>query len=215
MEIMEKLVSEDGFEMDSASYCRKSRTRLQAAQDLFTAAAVLKECSQELETLDERRREIYTEVNELKNRIEENIADTKGRIENELNKLDEEHEEDTKRLVELSKLKAKCGVTGEEFEEEELLDTIHGRIASYDIRRQAVEELMDEIVVDSADQECLDELEREEYRIIQQMESIISAFKMHYLLLAEDAKKKISIQSESRTIQIMKDGYADKYRLRF
>ena len=37
------VISADGFEMDSMTYCRRNRTRMQAAQDLFAVAAVLNE----------------------------------------------------------------------------------------------------------------------------------------------------------------------------
>ncbi len=111
---MKILVSEDGFEMDSMTYARRSRNRYQAAQDLFAVAAVLKECMQEAEALEKRRKDIIQEVIELK---------------------------------------------------------------------QA------------------------------EMESILGKCKKDYLLLVEDAKKKISNQCEHREIRIMKEGFEKRYRV--
>lgn len=209
------VISADGFEMDSMTYGRKARTRLQAAQDLLAVAAVMNEAMAEYENLEKRRNEIFQEVNNLKEDIRRRVFSLQQKINAELKNIDEEYAADMEELEELTKFKAKCEMNGEQFRYQDKLDVIHGRISTYDVRRQAVEELKAEMKVSSSDQRKLNKLESAEYELIQKIESIQSACTGHYLVLAEDAKKKISLKCEYRSIQIMKDRYADKYRLNF
>lgn len=209
------VISEDGFEMDSMTYCRKSRTRLQAAQDLFAVAEVLNDAMEEYEKLVIRRNEILQNLKDLKANIRDKMFVMQNRINTELENIEVEYSSDMEELAELTKIRTKCKITGEQFEHQDKLDIIHGRISTYEVRRQGVEELKEEMKISDEDSQQLSQLKDEEYEIIQKIEGIQSVCKSHYLILADDAKKKISLKCDYQSIQIMKDGYEDKYRLNF
>ena len=101
-------------------------------------------------------------MNNLKEDIQDRLLFVREKINTELEKIDNDYAADMEELTKLSKLKAKSEITGEQFEYQDKLDMILGRISTYDVRRQAVEDLKAEMKIRDEDRQQLRQLELKE-----------------------------------------------------
>lgn len=125
------------------------------------AAEEVRQMQENRETLAEEIKALYTAAMEHYNKIAEIYREDKQRFIDRMEKAKEENRSNEQKIVELTKKQVQAEMVGNAFDESEELAHLKGEVAAYPQTVEALNSLMDGVVVPAADVEAFEEYRRE------------------------------------------------------
>lgn len=125
------------------------------------AAEEVRQMQENRETLAEEIKALYTAAMEHYNKIAETYREDKQRFIDRMEKAKEENRSNEQKIVELTKKQVQAEMVGNAFNESEELTHLKGEVAAYPQTVEALNSLIDGVVVPAADVEAFEEYRRE------------------------------------------------------
>lgn len=125
------------------------------------AAEEVRQMQENRETLAEEIKALCTAAMEHYNKIAETYREDKQRFIDRMEKAKEENRSNEQKIVELTKKQVQAEMVGNAFDESEELTHLKGEVAAYPQTVEALNSLIDGVVVPAADVEAFEEYRRE------------------------------------------------------
>ena len=125
------------------------------------AAEEVRQMQENRETLAEEIKALYTAAMEHYNKIAETYREDKQRFIDRMEKAKEENRSNEQKIVELTKKQIQAETVGGAFDELDELARLKGEVAAYPQTVEALNSLIDGVVVPAADVEAFEEYRRE------------------------------------------------------
>lgn len=125
------------------------------------AAEEVRQMQENRETLAEEIKALYTAAMEHYNKIAETYREDKQRFIDRMEKAKEENRSNEQKIVELTKKQIQAETVGGAFNELDELARLKGEVAAYPQMVEALNSLIDGVVVPAADVEAFEEYRRE------------------------------------------------------
>lgn len=125
------------------------------------AAEEVRQMQENRETLAEEIKALYTAAMEHYNKMAEIYREDKQRFIDRMEKAKEENRSNEQKIVELTKKQVQAEMVGNAFDESEELAHLKGEVAAYPQTVEALNSLIDGVVVPAADVEAFEEYRRE------------------------------------------------------
>lgn len=125
------------------------------------AAEEVRQMQENRETLAEEIKALHTAAMEHYNKIAETYREDKQRFIDRMEKAKEENRSNEQKIVELTKKQVQLEMAGNAFNESEELAHLKGEVAAYPQTVEALNSLIDGVVVPAADVEAFEEYRRE------------------------------------------------------
>lgn len=125
------------------------------------AAEEVRQMQENRETLAEEIKALYTAAMEHYNKIAETYREDKQRFIDRMEKAKEENRSNEQKIVELTKKQIQAATVGGAFDELDELARLKGEVAAYPQTVEALNCLIDGVVVPAADVEAFEEYRRE------------------------------------------------------
>ena len=125
------------------------------------AAEEVRQMQENRETLAEEIKALYTAAMEHYNKIAETYREDKQRFIDRMEKAKEENRSNEQKIVELTKKQVQAEMVENAFDESEELTHLKGEVAAYPQTVEALNSLIDGVVVPAADVEAFEEYRRE------------------------------------------------------
>ena len=125
------------------------------------AAEEVRQMQENRETLTEEIKALYTAAMEHYNKIAETYREDKQRFIDRMEKAKEENRSNEQKIVELTKKQIQAETVGGAFDELDELARLKGEVAAYPQTVEALNSLIDGVVVPAADVEAFEEYRRE------------------------------------------------------
>lgn len=125
------------------------------------AAEEVRQMQENRETLAGEIKSVYSAAMEHYNKIAETYRESKQRFIDRMEKAEEENRSNEQKIVELTKKQIQAETVGGAFDELDELARLKGEVAAYPQTVEALNSLIDGVVVPAADVEAFEEYRRE------------------------------------------------------
>lgn len=135
-------------------------------ESLYNKVDEIKRLTTEKKKLEAERHELEAKTKQLADSAINKYQEAETEAENKIIKAEKMHEEHKAELRKLTKAKAEAEAKGEAFQDGERMKELKGEIVSHEITVEVMEDMKQEIVLDSADLQQLHQYQAEALDII-------------------------------------------------
>lgn len=189
---------------------------------LYNKVEEIKQLVTDKEKLEAERHELGTRTKQLADSAINKYQEAETEADNKIIEARKQHEEHKAELRKLTKAKAETEAKGEAFHDGERMKELKGEIASHEITVEVLEDMKQEIVLDSADLQQLNQYQAEareiinhiayiENKILEALTELRGAEVMRCLATLEQVPgRKNFLPGVFKTIETMRKGEAEE-----